>query len=348
MGNGNLKESPIGRETAISPVRVFGTDHHGKSFSATAHIIEVGGNGVRLGGVSVDLAQGDIVDVQRGNQRGRFRVTGIGKSETAHGGAVELEGLGVPQASWGTSLSGPAKLDKRNRRQHLRHTIAGVAVVRTAGLAASQQAALADLSFGGCYLQTLVPLSVDTSVTIQIKIDEQTFGARGVVRTCHPNMGMGIQFTGESNRGLQAFLKQLEKGEKPNSTQPVVQKANAVYTAGRMHAATNDLREVAQLIQCTPVDPQALREFRDTLDYVRNTALALERYLELQAGNTTPAAQLGFLVAERIRVATQLCKALIEDVTEVSVNPRQLNDLLAAVGDIIGAESKARRGRSDP
>lgn len=337
-----------GRAKATLAVRVFGLDKNGRAFSQSAHTIEIGGSGVHISGLNVTLTQGDVIGLQYLDRKGRFRVILVGHTGTSQAGQFELEAVEVPPKFWEAALAESAKSkdDGRDRRQHVRHAIAGVALVRTAGSAASYQTALADLSFGGCYLQTLVPLAIGTAVTIQLRIDDKTFGAAGVVRTCHPNMGMGVEFTGESNRGLQAFVQQLEQQENKPTAFERVQKADARYTASRMSSVTNELRDVAQLIQCTDVGPTILRQFRDVLGYVRNTAWALERYMESQARNASPVAQLGFLTAERLRLATQLCKALSEDVAEVPIDARQLHELAETVAEMMAAESKARAGRA--
>jgi hypothetical protein len=335
-----------GRAKVTLAVRVFGMDKAGRPFSQSAHTIEIGDSGVRISGLNVVLTQGDVVGLQHGDRKGRFRVTLVGHTGTGQAGQFELEAVDVPQNFWDHAPTGGAKDEGSDRRQYIRHAIAGVALVRSAGSSASYQTALADLSFGGCYLQTLVPLSIGTTVTIQLKIDDKSFGAAGVVRTCHPNMGMGVEFTGESNRSLQALVQQLEHEEKAPPVRETVQKADARYTASRMRSVTTELRDVAQLLQCTDVEPNILRQFRDVLGHVRNTAWALERYMESQAGNASPVAQLSFLTAERLRLATQLCKALSEDVADVPIDTRQLRELAETVSEIIAAESKARAGRS--
>jgi hypothetical protein len=348
MGSWNSTDPlAAGREKVTLAVRVFGMDRAGRPFSQSAHTIEIGGSSVRISGLNVALTQGDVIGLQHSDRKGRFRVALIGHSGTGQAGQFELEAVEVPQNFWEKAPTGIVKEkdEGRDRRQHTRHAIAGVAMVRTAGSAASYQTALADLSFGGCYLQTLVPLAIGTAVTIQVKIDDKSFGVAGVVRTCHPNMGMGVEFTGESNRGLQDFVQQLEQGGKKPQANETVPKADARYTASRMRSVTNELHDVAQLIQCTDVEPNILRQFRDVLGHVRNTAWALERYMDSQAGNASAVAQLSFLTAERIRLATQLCKALSEEVTEVPVDARQLHELAETVAEIVAAESKARTTR---
>jgi hypothetical protein len=52
-----------------------------------------------------------------------------------------------------------------------------------------------DLGYGGCYVDTLSPLGVGTSVRIHIERDLRDFEAAGVVAYAHVSLGMGLAFT---------------------------------------------------------------------------------------------------------------------------------------------------------
>ena len=66
-----------------------------------------------------------------------------------------------------------------------------------------------DLSLGGCYVEMALTLDVGTKLDIVLWIDQQKLTMRGVVATCHPQFGNGIEFAGicpESERLLSCFL----------------------------------------------------------------------------------------------------------------------------------------------
>jgi hypothetical protein len=61
------------------------------------------------------------------------------------------------------------------------------------------------------------------------------------------------------------------------------------------------------------VEPSILREFRDSVDYVRKTAWAVQEWQERQLQQHDPQTVLPLLIIERIRRATQLNKAITTD-----------------------------------
>jgi hypothetical protein len=64
----------------------------------------------------------------------------------------------------------------------------------------------ADLSVGGCYVDTISPFSAGTPVHLRIERDDLTFEAEAVVTYAHVQMGMGLAFT-EIKREHQAALR---------------------------------------------------------------------------------------------------------------------------------------------
>src|ERR1700676_1443434 len=53
---------------------------------------------------------------------------------------------------------------------------------------------ISDLSFTGCYLDTLNPLPVTTDVQVRLIHKNESFTAVGIVIRADANMGMGIKF----------------------------------------------------------------------------------------------------------------------------------------------------------
>ncbi|HEY6337968.1 MAG TPA: PilZ domain-containing protein [Candidatus Sulfotelmatobacter sp.] len=76
--------------------------------------------------------------------------------------------------------------------------------------------ATTDLSLGGCYIDTMFPFAVGSSLELKLTLDD-TLLVLGAVVTCDPQVGNGIRFTRmlpEDLEVLQAFLeaKQKEQG----------------------------------------------------------------------------------------------------------------------------------------
>ncbi|HVH73086.1 MAG TPA: hypothetical protein VNB49_18525, partial [Candidatus Dormibacteraeota bacterium] len=61
------------------------------------------------------------------------------------------------------------------------------------------------------------------------------------------------------------------------------------------------------------IDPRILEEFRDSVDYVRKTAWAVQEWQERQMQKHDPQTVLPLITGERIRRATQLSIAIKTD-----------------------------------
>jgi hypothetical protein len=350
LGNWNATET-LGAVQAKLTVRVFGMDKHGRPFSEHVAIVEIRSSGARVAGLKAALVTGDTIGVQLGEHKARFRVVSAGQAGTADAGLAELEAVQVADDFWGISRPSPSPAVKvqvaaGDRRKHPRYVTSGTASIRKQGSTESFETMITDLSLGGCYIQTFAPLPIGTSVVVQARVDEQVFGASGVIRTCHPGMGMGVEFSGPARAGLLAVLERLGEAARIASVdEPSFSaKADSPYTASLVQSVSKDLQDLAQLLQCTEVEPDSLRRFRDLLGEVRNTAWAMERYLQSHGGKTSASAQLEFLTSERVRLATKLCQALTSDANVASADTKELHELASAVGDLIAASIKLPAG----
>ena len=69
------------------------------------------------------------------------------------------------------------------------------------------QARTADLSLGGCYVDTMSPLAVGAVVHVKLVRDKRVFEARARVNNSHPGVGMGLWFTEVLRQDQQALLE---------------------------------------------------------------------------------------------------------------------------------------------
>ena len=84
---------------------------------------------------------------------------------------------------------------RNDRRKHPRYCInGGGAEVRQPGVDVPICARLNDISLGGCYLETRVPLTVFTYIQLALTLDGQRLRAKGQVVGSHPNFGMDVKF----------------------------------------------------------------------------------------------------------------------------------------------------------
>jgi hypothetical protein len=84
-----------------------------------------------------------------------------------------------------------------------------------------------DLNFGGCYIDTLNPLTVGAAVRVKIERERHQFEALATVAYSHPSMGMGLAFTQikpQDQALLQKWMAQLG-GEEPHESPMAVKEA---------------------------------------------------------------------------------------------------------------------------
>jgi PilZ domain len=69
----------------------------------------------------------------------------------------------------------------------------------------------ADLNTSGCYIDTLNPLPLETTVRLQIQKESATVEFRARVISCHPGSGMGLVFEGITPEQRSTLAKWLCK-----------------------------------------------------------------------------------------------------------------------------------------
>src|SRR5512141_450151 len=79
------------RVRTVLPVRIFGMDSAGKPFTALAHTLDITRSGAKLAGVQQTLSPGEVIGVQRGTDKARFRVAWVGTQSTRTAGQVGVE-----------------------------------------------------------------------------------------------------------------------------------------------------------------------------------------------------------------------------------------------------------------
>jgi DNA-binding NarL/FixJ family response regulator len=73
----------------------------------------------------------------------------------------------------------------------------GVNVYRPEG-SVLQHCTLTDVSAGGCYIETTVPLAVGTRLVIEVRTQDSKLRVQGKVRSMHLGFGMGVEFGGKT------------------------------------------------------------------------------------------------------------------------------------------------------
>jgi hypothetical protein len=81
----------------------------------------------------------------------------------------------------------------------------------------------------------------------------------------------------------------------------------------QLRKTSAELVKIEEQIKAGGIDPRILREFRDSVDYVRKTAWAVQEWQERELQKHDPHTLLPLITSERIRRGTQLNKAITTD-----------------------------------
>ena len=101
----------------------------------------------------------------------------------------------------------------------------------------------------------------------------------------------------------------------------------------RLKATTDELQKLEQLVVGGDCSPRVLADFRGAVDSIRQTAWAVQQWIELQRQQRDPYTVLGLLTEERVRRAMQINKDLTMDLDslEMGLETEGLGKLYEAV-----------------
>lgn len=353
------------RVKMVLPIKLWGRDLKGNPFSQLAHTLDINRSGARLGGLLNLVNLDDTLEVQYRHKKARFRVTWIGRPGTRKENQAGIQYLEPEKEIWGLDLSEdsvpdsfegdepirvagkpkpapvhkqPAPVNKqrekeqeRELRLYQRFPCSGRVEVRTSEKAGSGDwTVLDDISEGGCYVNTMNPLPVDARLNLLVRAGNVEFRTRAAVSCSHPGVGMALEFTemtAADRRRLDELVNSLSGGRAEAAPDP-----SRAVTA-RIKLATRELREIEELLKSVELDPRVLHEFRIAIGHARQTAWAVQQWLELQGRQEDPYPMVAYLNSERIRIATFLCQNLATEIGAMEVNRSSTNfeNLLRAV-----------------
>jgi hypothetical protein len=104
----------------------------------------------------------------------------------------------------------------------------------------------------------------------------------------------------------------------------------------QLRKTSAELVRIEQEIKSGGIDARILEEFRDSVDYVRKTAWAVQEWQERQLQKHDPQTVLPLITSERIRRATQLSIAIKTDLEaqQVTRETAGMHELFVAVGSL--------------
>ena len=209
------------RTTLDLKVKVWGMGANGQPFFQNAMAQNISATGACLYGIEPELKVGDVIGVQYEGKKARCKVIWM-----VDAGALKKTQVGVQlvmdqDCPWTAALPTGMKTEERttprhdNRRKFLRHKISFPLELRDERVNTPLRVNATDISGNGCYVETVMPLAVATSLRVDLWMGEERLAPSAVVRTRDPGVGMGIEFTGlteEQKKLFQAHLDQIDPG----------------------------------------------------------------------------------------------------------------------------------------
>ena len=206
------------RETRVPldlELRVWGMGADGRVFSQPARTRNISIGGALLSGIEQDLKIGDTIGVQRGEKKARCKVVWAINTESIQKIQVGVQLLRKNECPWTAELpkaEDAASISPQSCRRWERHKISVVIALHDERTSTSMRLTATDISASGCYVETIFPLSIGTSLKVDLWIESEKVTTRSFVRTSDPGLGMGIEFIGlklEDQQRFQEYLKAL-------------------------------------------------------------------------------------------------------------------------------------------
>jgi hypothetical protein len=205
------------RATLDLKVRVWGMGANSQPFHQPAMAQNISATGACLYGIEPELKVGDTIGVQYETKKARCKVIWV-----VDAGAVKKTQVGVQlvadqECPWLSMLPKDMLPDERtiirqdNRRKFARHRISFPLELRDERVNTPLRVNATDISGNGCYVETVMPLNVGTSLRVDFWIEEQRQSPTAIVRTRDPGVGMGIEFTGLPEEAKKKFQTHLDK-----------------------------------------------------------------------------------------------------------------------------------------
>jgi hypothetical protein len=214
-----MDKRPESRVDADITVRIWGMDADGKPFFQSAMAGSLSSEGAHLSHLHHCLTIGDIIGIQYGDRKARFKVVWAKNSAVRGKNRVGVMTLPDAPAPWTELANETRRTEPRTdseKRRFVRHKLEFPITISFADpRRAHMQCSATDIGGRGCYVETRLPLPIESPVVITFWLDAEKIRTNAVVRTSDPGVGMGIEFTalGEQiQKKLQDYLEKVDKG----------------------------------------------------------------------------------------------------------------------------------------
>jgi len=201
-------------------VRVWGMGKNDQPFFQFAVAQNISSSGACIHGLEQDLKVGDVIGVQYETKKARCKIIWVVEAGGLRKIQIGVQLVAEQECPWLAMLPPEMRTvagvrNPDNRRKFLRHRISFPIELRDERVNTPMRVNATDISGNGCYVETIMPLTIATSLKVDLWIDQEHISSSAVVRTRDPGVGMGIEFTGlteDTKMRLQAHLDVLDPG----------------------------------------------------------------------------------------------------------------------------------------
>jgi hypothetical protein len=213
---GSLSSIPPSPPPPRMPVdldlRVWGMGADGRPFSQRARARNISSGGALLSDIDRDLKIGDTIAVQNGDRKARCKVVWSTNTRSALKIKVGVQLIKEQECPWAALLpttENALPAVAKGQRRWERHKVSlGITLHHNASTVPLRVNAT-DVSARGCYVETLSPLQIGTALTAEWFFGAEKLITRTFVRSCDPQVGMGIEFMGLTSEQQQSFQQYL-------------------------------------------------------------------------------------------------------------------------------------------
>jgi hypothetical protein len=208
------------RATLDLKVRVWGMGANNQPFFQNAIAQNVSVTGACIYGIELELKVGDVIGVQYETKKARCKVVWVLEAGGLKKIQVGVQLVADQECPWISQL--PVEMRSNvvvpsadNRRRFQRHRISFPLEFRDERVNTPMRVNATDISGNGCYVETVMPLTLSSVLKVDFWIEEEHIIATASVRTRDPGVGMGIEFTGlpdDTKKRFQAHLDKLDPG----------------------------------------------------------------------------------------------------------------------------------------
>jgi len=209
-----MDRRPETRVANVILVRVWGMDADGRPFFQNANATNISSEGATFTKINHPLKAGDVIGVQFGEKKARFKVVWVVDGGVAREIEAGVQILPGQQSPWQdvTREHKAAVSPSKNKRRYVRHKVwFPLEIGFEDSRRTHMQTNATDIGGRGCYVETLLPLPIGTKVKITFWMDSEKIQTSGVVRASDGGVGMGIEFTQLDDHVQQRLQQHLEK-----------------------------------------------------------------------------------------------------------------------------------------